>query len=161
MPSNPSDLRATGDAMQSALSRLAEYIYGETNVEGRARTDKPPYEVQMAALEGKSAVDQWTELRRRDAVQAEAEVPVDLLRNAQDQHTAYLRVKGERDCGNCGHGAHSNILGCQESSRYPSQRAQGKLCGCKTWTPAPPPFQCPYGYEADQCCGDPHYECLK
>lgn len=51
------DLRAYGDEMQSALSRLAEYVLGSCK--------DVPYETRMAALEGRSAVGRWTETRRR------------------------------------------------------------------------------------------------
>lgn len=66
MPSDPSNLRATGDAMQSALSRLAEYVTAEES--GRV-----PYEVLMAALEGRDAIAVWTALRRQDAIPARPE----------------------------------------------------------------------------------------
>lgn len=54
-------LRQAGDQMQSALSRLAEYVQ-----ECWTCGDEPvPYEVRMAALEGQSAVAEWTESRRQ------------------------------------------------------------------------------------------------
>lgn len=54
------DLRATGDLMQSSLSRLVAWI--EDNAD---RIPALGYEVEMAKLEGKSAVEQWTTVRRR------------------------------------------------------------------------------------------------
>lgn len=44
-----------GDQMQSAVSRLAEFI----------REYDVAYEVEMAALEAAAAVKDWTELRRK------------------------------------------------------------------------------------------------
>lgn len=49
-------LRQHGDAMQSALSRLCEYLDGTE--------EQMPYEVSMARLEGHAAVDNWTDVRR-------------------------------------------------------------------------------------------------
>ncbi len=51
------DHRAVGDLMQSSLSRLSEWVKKQESV---------PYEVRMAALEGKSAVEDWTNVRRKD-----------------------------------------------------------------------------------------------
>lgn len=64
MPSDPSDLRATGDAMQSALSRVLEHF---DKVLAWVDPDSVPYEVRMAVVEGRDAVDAWTALRRQDA----------------------------------------------------------------------------------------------
>lgn len=63
MPSNPSDLRATGDLMQSALSRLAEFV-GQLD---RLQVTSTPYEVRMALAEAHDAIEAWTALRRQDA----------------------------------------------------------------------------------------------
>jgi hypothetical protein len=52
------DLRATGDLMQSSLSRVLEWVR-------REKRPDMPYEVSMACLEGESAVDLWTEIRRQ------------------------------------------------------------------------------------------------
>jgi hypothetical protein len=49
-------LRAAGDQMQSAMSRVAEWLKTHDTV--------MPYEVRMAVLEGESAVNDWTEARR-------------------------------------------------------------------------------------------------
>lgn len=49
------ELRRIGDKMQSESSRLVEWAY---NIE-------MPYEVRMAVLELKSAIDEWTERRRK------------------------------------------------------------------------------------------------
>lgn len=45
-----------GDQLQSAASRLAEWVRAQEDV---------PYEVLMAALEAGSAVRRWTEARRK------------------------------------------------------------------------------------------------
>lgn len=50
-----SDLTRPGDAMQSALSRLSEWV----------KKNNAPYEVFMACVEGDSAVNDWTETRRK------------------------------------------------------------------------------------------------
>lgn len=50
-------LRVAGDAMQSAASRMAEYINSR-------RSPSDPYEVVMAALEADGATQAWTEARR-------------------------------------------------------------------------------------------------
>lgn len=60
MPSNPSDLRAVGDTLQSVASRMAEFIIHDLTVPEH-------YEVYMAALEARQAVEEWTALRRQDA----------------------------------------------------------------------------------------------
>lgn len=65
MPSNPSDLRATGDAMQSTLSRVLEHF---DKVLAWVDPDSVPYEVRMAVLEGHDAIEEWTALRRQDAI---------------------------------------------------------------------------------------------
>lgn len=66
MPSSPSDLRATGDAMQSALSRIATFLRQDEARHPLDRLDIP-YEVRMACIEGLDACDEWTALRRQDA----------------------------------------------------------------------------------------------
>lgn len=53
----PASAQAIGDQMQSAASRMAEYV--------RAQRGNVPYEVLMAALEAESAVKDWTSLRRQ------------------------------------------------------------------------------------------------
>lgn len=57
--SNLSDLYAAGDSMQSSLSRILTALldYPQARALG--------YETQMAALEGKNAVEAWTEARRK------------------------------------------------------------------------------------------------
>ena len=57
----PNHTRA-GDQMQSALSRIIEFVDGHM----RAGHDVP-YEVRMAVLEGEDAINEWTEARRADA----------------------------------------------------------------------------------------------
>lgn len=57
-PQQLSDLRAAGDLMQSSLSRIIEYVTVQTL----------PYEVRMAVHEGASAIEDWTNVRRADAV---------------------------------------------------------------------------------------------
>lgn len=52
------DLRATGDLMQSSFSRVLAWID-----DNAGRIPAMGYEVSMAAQEGKSAVDLWTEIR--------------------------------------------------------------------------------------------------
>lgn len=54
----PASAIQIGDTMQSAASRLAEWV--------REQVDHHtvPYEVHMAALEAATAVEEWTELRR-------------------------------------------------------------------------------------------------
>lgn len=54
----------SGDAMQSAASRLSEYIQDQW---GDASGSNIPYEVRMAALEAESAINDWTEARTIDA----------------------------------------------------------------------------------------------
>jgi hypothetical protein len=51
------DLRAVGDEIQSAASRMATHLLIDPEA-------SPPYEVEMAAREARSAVDRWTELRK-------------------------------------------------------------------------------------------------
>lgn len=46
-----------GDQLQSAASRMAEYLLNLDT--------KIPYEVLMAAHEANSAVDEWTKVRRQ------------------------------------------------------------------------------------------------
>jgi hypothetical protein len=53
------DLTAIGDRMQSALSRIVEWV--ETPAPAPAL---PPYEVLNALNEGRRAVDDWTAARR-------------------------------------------------------------------------------------------------
>jgi hypothetical protein len=57
-------LRQHGDLMQSSLSRLVEWMWAEFPDH---RWDALPYEVGMAMLEGESAVEAWTDARRRAA----------------------------------------------------------------------------------------------
>ena len=64
MEQERADLCATGDLMQSALSRILEWA--RTPVEDGQHD--MPYEVAMACLEGQSAVDLWTEVRRKSHV---------------------------------------------------------------------------------------------
>lgn len=52
------ELLVAGDYMQSSLSRLAEYV-------GKLDYAKLPYRVAMALQEGHTAVEQWTEARRK------------------------------------------------------------------------------------------------
>lgn len=52
------DLRAVGDQLQSAASRLAEYV-------SSLDYDEVPYEVSMAVSEARRAVADWTALRRK------------------------------------------------------------------------------------------------
>lgn len=47
---------APGDKLQSAASRLAEWVSAQGDV---------PYEVRMAAIEARGAVRQWTLARSR------------------------------------------------------------------------------------------------
>lgn len=49
------DLLRPGDLMQSALSRLAEWV----------KSQDAPYEVHMAALEASDGIAGWTDVRRR------------------------------------------------------------------------------------------------
>lgn len=51
----PASAQVIGDTMQSAASRLAEWV----------NTADAPYEVRMAALEAETSVADWTELRRQ------------------------------------------------------------------------------------------------
>jgi hypothetical protein len=50
------DLSAVGDRMQSAASRLAEWVLEQY---------EKPYEVMMAAIETRAEVEKWTEIRKR------------------------------------------------------------------------------------------------
>ena len=50
------DLSAVGDRMQSAASRLAEWVRDQPGV---------PYEVFMAQIEARDEVAKWTEIRRQ------------------------------------------------------------------------------------------------
>lgn len=52
-----------GDQLQSAASRMAAWILDPYTELGEG----VPYEVEMAALEAQSAVDEWTEVRRNEA----------------------------------------------------------------------------------------------
>lgn len=56
------NLRATGDLMQSSLSRVLEFVHQEFPSH---RWDALPYEVGMAVLEGESSVNLWTEIRSK------------------------------------------------------------------------------------------------
>jgi hypothetical protein len=53
------DLQGAGDQMQSSLSRIIEWASLPHD-----KQDAMPYEVAMACIEGRSAVDLWTEIRR-------------------------------------------------------------------------------------------------
>lgn len=57
------DLRAAGDQLQSAMSRVGEWINGPDD-----QWEFMPYEVQMAVHEGLSAVEKWTEARKHSRV---------------------------------------------------------------------------------------------
>jgi hypothetical protein len=57
------DLRAVGDQMQSAASRLAEFV-------SSLKYATVPYEVACAVYEAERSVQEWTALRRRDALPA-------------------------------------------------------------------------------------------
>lgn len=50
------ELQAPGDTLQSAASRMAQYV--------RDRAGAVPYEVFMAGLEAETAVDEWTSARQ-------------------------------------------------------------------------------------------------
>lgn len=50
------ELRHIGDGMQSAASRMAEWIR-------RVHNDDAPYEVHLAALEAEDYIAQWTDAR--------------------------------------------------------------------------------------------------
>lgn len=54
------ELRYIGDGMQSAASRMAEWI---RNVGSKVHGRELPYEVYMAALEAEDYVAQWTDAR--------------------------------------------------------------------------------------------------
>lgn len=53
------DLSAVGDRMQSAASRLAEWV------RDRPYGVQVPYEVEMAAIEARGEVEKWSEIRKR------------------------------------------------------------------------------------------------
>jgi hypothetical protein len=53
------ELVRTGDRMQSEASRLAEWA--------DSRRGEMPYEVRMAFIGLKTAIEEWTEIRRRAA----------------------------------------------------------------------------------------------
>lgn len=53
-------LEGPGDTLQSAASRMAQYV--------RDRSGVVPYEVFMAALEAETAEDEWTDARATGAV---------------------------------------------------------------------------------------------
>lgn len=57
-PQETAELRHIGDALQSAASRMAEWI--RNLPDGSVRI---PYEVHMAAIEAEDYVDQWTAAR--------------------------------------------------------------------------------------------------
>jgi hypothetical protein len=59
------DLRAAGDQLQSSLSRVLAWI--EDNAD---RIPALGYETHMSMLEGRSAIDLWTEIRRKATVHA-------------------------------------------------------------------------------------------
>lgn len=68
------ELIKIGDQMQSALSRVATYLLNKAEKEEKLAIaiGKQPleiwaqeYEVHMAATEGQSSVEKWTEIRRR------------------------------------------------------------------------------------------------
>lgn len=54
------ELIRVGDAMQSSLSRLAEFVSDQ-----QADGVTIPYEVHMGRLEGEGQVDGWTRIRRQ------------------------------------------------------------------------------------------------
>lgn len=57
------ELRAIGDQMQSALSRILSMLDAATD------SPYPPldYETQMAVIEGHSCIERWTEVRKHSA----------------------------------------------------------------------------------------------
>lgn len=57
-----SDMRATGDALQSEGSRLAEWVLERQRVHSDV-----PYEVVQAALEVSIRAEEWTSIRRGSA----------------------------------------------------------------------------------------------
>jgi hypothetical protein len=58
-----------GDRLQSEASRLAEFVRRQDQA-------RVPYETQMAAIEVETAVEEWTQLRRRWVVCPETGVGV-------------------------------------------------------------------------------------
>ena len=58
-PQELAELRYIGDGLQSAASRMAEWIAAFTDT----RIMAMPYEVRMAALEARDYVEQWTDAR--------------------------------------------------------------------------------------------------
>lgn len=61
--SDPGATLQAGDALQSAASRMAEYILSAEDGDWLTHDAPVPYEVTMAALEAQSAVEAWTEAR--------------------------------------------------------------------------------------------------
>lgn len=61
------DLRSIGDRLQSAASRMAEWIVDDS------AQKNPPYEVVVAALEAEKAVAEWTDARAHTALRALAD----------------------------------------------------------------------------------------
>lgn len=62
------EMRAVGDLMQSAFSRVLAALVDAEDAEGQGGVALPlDYEAQMAVLEGRGAIDRWTELRRQEA----------------------------------------------------------------------------------------------
>lgn len=59
------DMRRTGDLMQSEASRLAEWA--EEAMRRHPTTLEMPYEVRMALLGLRDAIDTWTDIRRGEA----------------------------------------------------------------------------------------------
>lgn len=55
------DMTRVGDTLQSAGSRLAEFVFQEVERRG----DSVPYEVHMAALEIERAKQDWTAIRSK------------------------------------------------------------------------------------------------
>lgn len=51
-------LRQHGDLMQSSLSRILAFMT-------KKGTPDPGYETRMAVLEGRDAINSWTETRRK------------------------------------------------------------------------------------------------
>lgn len=58
---SPPTKESCGDQMQSAASRLLAFL-NEKHVEAKYY----PYEVRMAMAEAQSAINDWTELRKKD-----------------------------------------------------------------------------------------------
>ena len=58
-------LRRIGDMMQSEASRLSSWI--DDALKAHPTTLEMPYEVRMALSGVRSAIDDWTEARRRGA----------------------------------------------------------------------------------------------